>query len=309
MARYARSHGDAASLDASRRAIAAMGQMVRPVHGNPRGTYVNTPDSLHTLGTTGLYALSLMDSPEAARHADLLAGLMAGIEGMQLPDGQFRRHFPPSQKESSQDYYPGEALLAIARYYRLHPDGDRRALCDKALAFYTKYFRANPNPPFVPWQIQAWGEMARTTRLQRYADFVYEMADYLIGMQIRSSEFPLAIYDGGIDTARLGRAGVSTTVYLEGIVDAARTAEVFKDVARAARYREAARRAARFVVQLRFRDEECYYVQSPREVVGGVRNTPMDPTLRVDHVQHALAGLMGAAEVLGTTTRPGMDRD
>src|SRR5690606_31206786 len=98
--------------------------------------------------------------------------------------------------------------------------------------------------------------------------------------------------------------GISSAVYLEGIVEAWRTARTLGDEARATRYAESVRRAARFVAQLRFRPEECYYVQSPRDVVGGMRNTPADPTLRIDHSQHALAGLVGAAEVLAATSQP-----
>lgn len=309
VARYARIRSDSQAAEASERAIAGLGTLVRPVSGNPRAAYLHTPDDLHSLGTAALYALALMDSPVAERHQDVLAALMAGIEGMQQEDGSFRGHFPPSQKVASQDYYPGEALLAIARYYSLHPDGERRALCDKSLPFYIRYFREKRVPAFVPWHAQAWGEMARTTRLSKYADFVFEMTDWLIGMQIEESRLPMAIYDGGIDTTAESRAGVSTAVYLEGIVDAIRTADAFGDSDRAARYREAARRAARMVVQLRFREEECYYVQSPLQVLGGLRNTPINPTLRIDHSQHGLAGLMGAAEVLEGGTRTEGQRD
>jgi len=301
VSRYARLSGDPGMAEASERAIAALGAMLRPTANRPRGAYLHTPDNLHALGTAALYALTLIDSPAAGQHEDTLARLMIGMEGMQQEDGSFRGHFPPSQKVASQDYYPCEALLAIARYYALHPDGERRALCDRALPYYVQYFRESRSMAFVPWHAQAWGEMARTTRLQKYADFVFEMTDWLIGMQLNETELPLAIYDGAIDTANEGRGGVNTAVYLEGIVDAIRTADAFGDVERAARYRDATRRAARFVIQLRFREEECYYVQSPGEVVGGMRNTPINPTLRIDHAQHALAGLMGAAEVL----RPG----
>ena len=206
--------------------------------------------------------------------------------------------FPPSRLQSLEDYYPGEALSAIARYYSLHPSAERRAICDRALPFYTKYFRDSRSAPFIPWQTQAWGELARTTQLRRYADFVFEMNDYLVGLQMENHKLPLSIYDGGFNVGGRGRAGMNTGVYLEGLADAIRTADAFGETQRAARYRQAAWQAARFVMQLRFRAEECYYVQSPKEAIGGVRNTPDDPTLRIDNSQHALAGLMEAEGVL-----------
>lgn len=298
LARYARLKGDAAAAEAAERAIAALRTMVRPAVENPHGVYLHTPDGFHTLGAAALYALALMDVPSNERHADLLAGLMTAIEGMQVETGRLRGHFPPSWLQSREDYYPGEALLAIARYYRQHPSEERRAICDRALPFYTNYFRASRSVPFIPWQTQAWGELARTTRLRRYADFVFAMNDYLVNLQIENGAAPLSIYAGGFDVSGRGRAGMNTGVYLEGLADAIRTADAFGETQRAARYRQAAWRAARFVMQLRFREEECYYVQSPQEVLGGVRNTPDDPTLRIDSSQHALAGLMEAEAVL-----------
>ena len=156
---------------------------------------------------------------------------------------------------------------------------------------------------FVPWQVQAFGALARTTMLQKYADFVYEMSDYLAPTQI--GEYPeLPIYMGGFDVYGMGRTGVSTGVYAESFVDAARTAQKMGDRKRADRYSEIVAKAARFIVQLRFRPEEAYYVQSPKDVIGAVRNTPINPTLRIDHVQHALAALMGAVELMPAQTQP-----
>jgi hypothetical protein len=151
---------------------------------------------------------------------------------------------------------------------------------------------------FVPWQVQAWGQMARETRLQRYADFVFEMSDAIVETQLNYAEPALMFYSGGFDVHGVGRAGVSTTVYVEGLVESARTANAFEDKDRAARYREAIGKAVRFILQLRFKPDECYYVQSLKDVVGGVRNSPSAPTIRIDNMQHALSAMVGAREVL-----------
>jgi hypothetical protein len=86
-------------------------------------------------------------------------------------------------------------------------------------------------------------------------------------------------------------------VYVEGLVDAAKTADTFKDKARAVKYRRAIDQAVRFIMQLRFKPEECYYVQSMHDVLGGVRNAPASPTIRIDNMQHALSALLGAREI------------
>ncbi|MBP7936528.1 MAG: hypothetical protein KA354_17955 [Phycisphaerae bacterium] len=304
MAVHARKRRDAESARALDRAIGVFRKMIRPVSGQSDATFLATPDDENGLGATALVCLALADGPDPERYADIRLPLLNGLASMQEADGTFRTHFPPSALQTTQDYYPGEALLAIARQYALDSSPRWRAVCDKSLPFYRAYFRQKRPAPFIPWQAQAWGQLARTTRRQEYADFVYEMTDHLAGTQMAPPRPMLPIYLGGFDVYGSGRPGVSSAVYLEGAVDALRTAESLGDRARADRYRRVVTEAARFVLQLQFREEECYYVGTPRDVVGAVRNSPSDPSLRIDHVQHALCALLGAAELLTPASRP-----
>lgn len=304
LAQHTRQRQDRASAEAMDRAISALAKMIQPLEGHRHAAYVATPDNEHPLGLTAVLCLATLDGPDPQRYADITAPLMNALAVMQQPSGGFRTNFPPATWDASQDYYPGEALLAIARFYARDRDAKWRTICDRALEHYRSYFAKRPPPAFIPWQVQAWGQMARTTRLQKYADFVYEMSDALATAQLHIDDRPLCIYDGGFDVTGAGRAGVATAVYVEGFIDAARTAQVMGDRQRAERYREIARSGARFVAQLRFRQEEGYYIQSPDEVIGAVRNTPADPTLRIDHCQHALMVMLGVAEFAPLETQP-----
>jgi hypothetical protein len=288
------------------RTLETFARMARPMEDLPwaslvdrRGAmFIATPDDGHALGTTALVCLALIDAPQREQYDELRIALLKGMAAMQRPDGSFRTHFPPSPSFSSQDYFPGEALLALAREYALTRDDRWRRVCDRALPFYIEYFRRHPPPAFVPWQAQAWSQLAISTRLDRYAEFVFEMSDFIADMQMCGQTALLPIFDGALNVHGTGFAGISTAVYMEGLVDAARTADAVGDEKRAARYRDVLHKAARFVLQLRFKPEEAYYVASPSEVIGGMRNTPFDPTLRIDHVQHALAALLGAADLM-----------
>lgn len=303
IALHARRRNDEASRQTTQRAIEAFAKMVRPFHGHPSAAFVATPDGQHALGTTALFVLALIDSPDRDKYQELRHSLLNGLAGMQRADGSFVTHFPPATRTSSQSYFPGEALLAIAKQYELDRDAKWREVADKALPFYIELFRKERDPAFVPWQAQAYGHFARVTRLQKYADFVYEMSDFLAGKQIREPEPQLPIYCGGFATSYFGRSGVSSAVYLEGFVDAVRTAEAMGDRQRAERYREVVRLGARFVVQLRFREAEAYYVRSLRDTIGGVRSSPANSIMRIDNMQHALAAALGASEVLSKSSQ------
>lgn len=284
-----------AALD---KALAVFARMIAPLPGNDRAAYVATPDHKHPLGATALVCLAMIDAPSADRYALERGKLIAAMLAMQKPDGSFRTSYPPASGESSQDYFPGEALLALAKHYVQTRDGAIHDACDKSLPFYQAYYRERKPPMFIPWQAQAWGHFARETRLRKYADFVFEMSDTLIPLQIAGRTGPDRIYNGGFDVYGRGRAGISSAVYVEGLVDALKTARAFNDAKRAAAYEKTIRAAVPFLLQLRFKPEETFFVQTPSEVLGGFRDSPADPTLRIDHSQHALAALLGAYEVL-----------
>jgi AMMECR1 domain-containing protein len=296
LAQHGSQRNNEESTQALDRALKAMTAMIQPLEGVERASYFNTPDDKNPLGATALVCLAMLDGPNPGRYAEYAGSLVRALAWMQRPDGSFRTSFPPASVESSQDYFPGEALLAIARYYTRERDCDLRAVCDRSLPYFQQYWRERRSPMFVPWQTQAWGELARSTHLQKYADFVFELSDALLTSQIGGRTGDESIFNGGFDVHGGGRAGISTAVYVEGLVDALRTARVFGDEDRAARYSESIRKACRFVVQLRFRPEEAFYVQSPQDVIGAMRDTPSDPSLRIDHNQHALAALLAAAQ-------------
>lgn len=296
LAQHASQRKSDESAHALDRALKAMTSLIKPLEGVDRASYVNTPDDKNPLGATALVCLAMLDGPNPDRYAEYTGSLVRAMASLQRPDGSFRTSFPPSSVESSQDYFPGEALLAIARYYTRERDCDLRAVCDRSLPYFQAYWRERRSPMFIPWQTQAWAELARATHLQKYADFVFELSDALLTAQIEGRTGDAAIFNGGFDVHGSGRAGISTAVYVEGLVEAWRTARMLGENDRAARYADAIRKACRFVVQLRFKLQEAFYIQSPQDVIGAMRDTPSDPSLRIDHNQHALAALLGAAE-------------
>jgi len=298
---YARRTGDAGWRRCSDRAIDAMRAMLRPRAGVENALYVATPDGQNKLGATALFGLALLDAPEPDRYSDLVVGIGNALRSMQTPAGRFVVNFPPAAEQTeNQDYSPGEALLLLARLYDQRRESRWRETLDRALPYYRTYYREAASPPFVVWQMQAFGRLARTTALTRYAEFVFEMADRLVTSQLRcdASDDPLAMYDGGLDVYARERAGISTAPYMEGLIEALRTARAFGDDARAQKYAAVLRRATRFLLQLRFKPEETFYVRSPADVVDGFRTSAIESTIRIDNNQHALFALLGVRSLL-----------
>ena len=298
MAVHARRSGKSGPRAAADLAIRYHLQGLTDVPGLDDAAFLATADGTHKLGVTALLCCALSQHPDPAPFAPARRKLIRGILWLQRPSGMFITAFPPAERVTAQDYFPGEALLALAMHYEHEPSAEVLEAFDRAIEFYRAYFRDRPSPAFVPWQVQAYTRMARLTKRSDYVTYVFELTDWLADKQLTESNCRWPELWGGIAPYQPGRAGVATAAYLEGFADALELARSTGDAERVQRYERLVRRAARFVMQLQVRPEEAYFIRSPIDAVGGIRTTPSLNLLRIDHAQHALVGLIRSRQAL-----------
>jgi len=298
MALYAAHLGDDDALRSANRALEVFLHNAEDIPGEKEAAFVGTADGRNKLGVTAMICLALARHRQVDRYAPVRRKLVNGILWLQRPSGMFITAFPPAQSIAAQNYFPGEALLALAAHYKLEPSSRVNEAFGAAIKFYRDYFRDRRSPAFVPWQVQAFAEMARQSKRRDYVDYVFEMTDWLAEKQLDRSNCPYPEMWGGVASYSPGRAGVSTASYLEGFTDALALARRVGDKERQARYQRLVSSAARFVMQLQFRPEEAYFVRSPQDAVGGIRTSPSLNLLRIDHCQHALVALIKTRQVL-----------
>jgi hypothetical protein len=136
------------------------------------------------------------------------------------------------------------------------------------------------------------------TRDRALSDFVFEMNDWLLGVQQWDAgpgnpDVQGRFYDPG---RPFGPPHASSTgVYLEGLIDAHTIALAIGDSRRAESYRMAILRGLRSVMQLQFdQDLDLYYVRERDRdrVRGGIRTEVYDNRIRCDNVQHTLMAVL-----------------
>ncbi len=298
MALHARVSGQNASRAAADLGIRYHLQGLTEVTGVDHAAYIATADGDNKLGVTALLCLAMAEHPDPEHHARVREDLINGMLLLQRPSGMFLTAFRPEVKVQAQDYFPGEALLAMAAQYRVDPSTRVLEAFHRAISFYRDYFRGRPSPAFVPWQVQAYTLMAEHSKRGDYVEYVFELADWLAEKQLNRDNCRWPELWGGFATYQPGRVGVASAAYLEGFADALRLARKVNDTERAKRYECVVRDAVRFVMQLQIRPEEAYFMRSPRDAVGGIRTSPSLNLLRIDHCQHALIGLIKARQVL-----------
>jgi hypothetical protein len=250
------------------------------------------------LGAIALAALALHRHPARAEFDKQIQALVATTYAMQEADGAFQTLFVPKDPSRPfQNFYTGEALLLWATLYHEKPDPALLERFMKSFRYYRTWHFDNRNPAFVPWHTQADYLVWQKSRDPELAEFIFEMNDWLLGVQDwEDAAYPDVrgqFYDA--DRPEFGPPHASSTgVYLEGLGDAYALAVELKDEKRIKSYRRAIVRALRSLIQLQFQDEvDLFYIptaERPR-ALGGLRTRTYDNEIRVDNVQHTLLGV------------------
>lgn len=242
---------------------------------------------------------ALTTSQPALTIAELRRGLIDGLLAAQEADGRLAMSFEERPEGIAEDAASaGWALLALANVDPARSDRRIEQALTKALRHYAE-------PGVVGGSLAAAGVLARAftqsyawTNDARMSTYVFELLDRVVSSQVGPSNCSWPELHGAINAGELGAVGVDTAWYLAALSEGLTLAERVGDRDRAARYRSAAKAAARFVLQLEMREEGCYYVRSPRDAVGGTRAALWDHRLRVDYCADALVGLMKARAAL-----------
>jgi hypothetical protein len=295
--RYARWKGGQAVYDLAERNIRFN---LRSLYEADRGLglVVEPSDGDVKLGAIALAALAIMEHPARSEFAREEAALRRTVRHLWRPNGQFVTFYRPAGRMDEENFYPGEALLMWAHLYRETRDPGLLGRFMRSFEHYREWHldEENRNPAFVPWHTQAYAEVWRVTRDRRLLDFIFEMNDWLVGIQqwrgAPYSDVRGRFYDP--DRPQFGEPHASATgVYLEGLAEAHRLAVIVGDRARQDRYFLAIRRGLRNVMQLQFVDDvDMYYTGARRLVRGGIRTEVYDNVIRVDNVQHNLLAVL-----------------
>jgi hypothetical protein len=274
-------------------------------------------DGSSKLGAIALALGGIMESPLRGEFANEEAALRRTIDHLWQANGRFTTFLTlPSSagdKEEGDDeelvgddagkyhnFYPGETLLSWAMTFAETRDAALEQKILTSARHYKDWHLQNRNPAFVPWHTQAYYLMWQQKQYAELKDWIFEMNDWLLGMQERSMveyEDTLGRFYDPKNPQYGGPHASSTGVYLEGLIDAFALAREVGDQKRVQKYRRAILLGLRDAMQLEFGDEvDWFYVTKPERVRGGLRVAVYDNQIRVDNVQHVLMGLQ---KVLG----------
>ncbi len=249
------------------------------------------------LGALSLAILSLYEHPKRKQFKRQEQRMRATLDYLWQETGEFRTFFKPADRNDVQNFYPGEAQLCWAFLWRENKDPQLLDRFMKSFRYYREwhFVPQNRNPAFIPWHGQAYYNVWLETRDDELRQFVFDMHDWLLGVQqwdgVEYDDCRGRFHD---PNRPFGPPHASSTgVYMEGLIDAFCLAREVGDTDRQDTYRRSIIRGLRSLNQLLFRDEvNLYYVQKRDLLRGGVPTTVYDNIVRIDNIQHNLMAIL-----------------
>lgn len=221
-------------------------------------------------------------SPDDARRATipaLAATLWSSIDSF----GRIATHRPPvTSSEAFQDYFPGQALLALGAAAANGQTEVNEERLRRAFHYYRHRFRYRRHFGQVSWLMQAFARWWRLTKDSAMAEFVFEIGDWILGYQQEKT-------GGFINDHQPDAPGYTTALYLEGIGAALKLAQATGDADREREYMKAITHGFRFLDRLIIQPRDASMLPNPALAIGGLRQSIHRSEIRIDFAQHSLA--------------------
>jgi hypothetical protein len=257
------------------------------------------PGTVNPLAAAGLLVLAIHELPEPDK--DLLAKaeqLCNYIHKQQQADGSLN----PAESADADgvNIYAGAALVGVIRSQQRQPAAWKLDLVRNALSYYKAWWRQHKNMAFVPGQTAAYTEAYVLTKERPFAEFVFEMNDWLAGLQYQGFDDPKQVYwSGGFKSWADGKPmetmpQVFSASYAESLAEACRAAREAGDLERHKTYSAAVERCLPFLTTLQYTETNTQHFADwyRPTLLGGFHLSHQNGDLRLDYTQFAVSAMV-----------------
>jgi len=272
---------------------------------DPQVCYTSLPAAMvNRLAAAGLLVSAINELPSPPKDLlDQSEQLCNFMRKQQQADGSLCYAETPNDKNPVDpdgiNHFPGPALYGLMRSQQHRPAAWKIDVVRKALAYYQPWWRAHKNLDFVGWQTAAYSEAYLATKEQRFADFVFEMNDWLCGLQYDRLDRRHPLWYGGFQSCVDGKPAeaaprITSAAYAESLAEACRLAREMGDASHFNRYKETLERSLQFLATLQYTNANTEHFADwyQRDLLGGFFASHQDGNLRIDYTQHAVSALV-----------------
>ncbi len=304
LARAARYYRDGRGAAIARQAaltLLDLETIVDPQDATSRHTAA-PPNAVERLSSHGLLISAIHELTDADKSTDLLAKaeqLCNYLRQQQRPDGSMRTD--PSSGSGDVDAEPaGLALQGIIRSQKHRPAAWKIDMLRRARSLYQATWQQMKGTALVCSHTPAYAEAYAQTKDAVFAETVFAMNDWLIGLQYREEfDSPRRHWNGGFRRCRDGKIeqttpDISSARCAESLAEACRVARLMGDLPRYERYERALLHNLHFLMSLQYTGARTqHFVESFRpSILGAFHASHQDGNIRIDYTQHSLCAMV-----------------
>ncbi len=294
--------GDAALLEAAERALDYLLAAALPCELEGESHVCIVEDGEVKLGGNGLAAVALaryVDVTGDRAHLSELIAWGRTLRALQRESGEFIHKITyPGAEDTGMvsEYYPGEALLALARIYALDPQEVWMDAAEEGAQYLINVRDRGLSVRELAhdhWLLYGLNELYRHRPNPLYLEHAMRIAQAIVLGQNREPESP-----DWLGSYYRPPRSTPTATRSEGLCAAYQLARDFKTPVEADQILEALELGIAFALQTQFRPESAMYVSDPQRSLGGFRYSLTNFRLRIDYTQHNISSLLCGARVL-----------
>jgi orotate phosphoribosyltransferase/AMMECR1 domain-containing protein len=267
----------------------ALDYLLHAVTKEDEGLWLEASGQASSVAELSFLLLTLCESAvgESSAHRALAVRAAATLwDCVTLPHGRVRTHRgDDATADEYQDYFPGQALLALAAASGAGVCAVDEERLARSFLYYRHRFRHRRGFGQVSWYSQAFARWWRVTGDERFADFVFELVEWLLSYQQKST-------GAFVNDHQPETPGYMTAVYLEAVAAASNLAAAFGDSRRQQTYSESYERGLRFLDRLVIQPRDASVLPGGSYALGGLRRALHYSEVRADFVQHALSAVL-----------------
>jgi hypothetical protein len=173
-------------------------------------------------------------------------------------------------------------------------------IVQKSLPAFQARWRANKNPAGIARHTAAYAEVYLQTKDKVYADFVFEMNDWICALQYNQLDPQHPLWVGGFMSSVDGKPvpappQIVAAAWPESLVDAARVARQVGDVPRWERYKAAVQRGLQFLTTLQYTEANSQHFADWYRpmILGAFHASHTDGNIRLEYTQQAVSAMLG----------------
>jgi hypothetical protein len=293
---YARTH-HGAYLAAG---TAATARMLEESKIDPRGRYIPSRNYIK-LGGAGLSLVALTQCMEATGDRANLGQareFATFVVSQQKPDGEFFSYAPltigEARKDGVSEYYPGEAILGLARLAVLDPNPDWREAAIRGADWLIDVRDAGKGPDTLAndhWLMIALSYLYEQTRDPRYLNHSLKLAR-AVEVQYEANRGTWAQFPdwrGGYYRPPRSTPAATRGEGLVAVLDTCKLASANCEFITPILHD-----TVRHELAAQYTPEMTWWMVEPQEAVGGFAGGLVSLGIRNDFVQHNLSSILGA---------------